>query len=686
MGETSQVQHAIDLFRSTFPQLDKDVADYVEGVLVENAAHFDTEAEVHDAIGGLLNEFSCGANKSEIDELCKEIYSLMKSTQIKTEDATLDAPVHMASLLDTFSERLVDNQSIWMVKREATSVVDKKKLVKAEAKLREKQEKKSSSAKLSGLPSSSSLNSMENGDNFATVSQQLDRRDINASADASGRHVGDIRLENFDIAYGSRTLLQGANLTVSYGRRYGLIGRNGYGKTTLLRALARGDLRLPSGLRILHVEQEMAGDSTPALESVLRADTERAALLAELSQLQSTRSAGTNPVTNGTSELIPQNDTASGDRLSQVYSRLTAIEADKAPARAAVILHGLGFDSEMQQRPTKQFSGGWRMRLSLAQALFSKPDLLLLDEPTNMLDMRALIWLEGYLQTSSNILIIVSHDRSFLNSVATDIIHLTARRLDMYRGNYDAFEQARGDRLLAQQREYEAQKAEREHIQQFIDKFRYNAKRASLVQSRIKQLERLPPLVPPEKDPTVVIRFPACDKLSSPVLQLDEVSFHYLPDKPVLSKVDLSISSDSRICVVGENGAGKTTLLRILLGQLEPTSGLRHAHRGLRLGYFSQHHVDQLDLGLNSLEFLMRKFPGQTEQVYRSQLAGFNITDMLAMQPIGSLSGGQKSRVAFAAMCMSNPNMLVLDEPTNHLDVETIAALADALLSFQGGV
>ncbi|KAF7232631.1 hypothetical protein EG68_10989 [Paragonimus skrjabini miyazakii] len=674
------ITSALELIRTTFPGLDCDVSEYVEGVLRENAEHFDSYRDVHDAIGDLLSGFSSGVSDSEITDLCRSIHKLMSPQDSKPQETTLDAPIHMASLLENFSGKVVDNKSIWMAKRETSSVVDSKKLEKAEAKLKEKQEKKGLGIKSGSLCSSNCTKTVDNEEDFATVNQQLDRRDINASLDASGRHVGDIRLENFDIFYGSRVLLEGANLTISYGRRYGLIGRNGFGKTTLLRALARRDLHLPAGLRILHVEQEMAGDSTPALESVLQADTERAALLAELARLQPSQT-----VPNGLQDAQDSED-RSGDKMAQIYARLAAIEADKAPARAAVILCGLGFDPEMQKRPTKEFSGGWRMRLSLAQALFANPDLLLLDEPTNMLDMRALIWLEGYLQNCSNILIIVSHDRSFLNAVATDIIHLTARHLDFYRGNYDAFEQARAERLLAQQREYEAQKAEREHIQQFIDKFRYNAKRASLVQSRIKQLERLPPISLPEKDLKIVIRLPVCDKLSSPVLRLDEVNFHYTPDKPILHKVDLSISSDSRICIVGENGAGKSTLLRLLLGTLEPTAGLRHAHRSLRVGYFSQHHVDQLDLRLNSLEFLMRKFPGQTEQVYRSQLAGFNITDMLALQPIGSLSGGQKSRVAFAAMCMSNPNLLILDEPTNHLDVETIAALAIALNTFQGGV
>ncbi|CAH8571208.1 unnamed protein product [Dicrocoelium dendriticum] len=545
MTNISQVSAAMQLLRSTFPDLDEDVSEYIENVLLANYGHFDSARDLHDAVGGLLNGFSVGVGESKIDALCTQLFGLISPSELRNDEVTLDAPVHMANLLDNFSDKVIDNKSIWMAKRETYSVVDPKKLGKAEAKLKEKQAKKSMCAKTDSY-SLSSTKREQTSDDFASVNQQIDRKDLAASAVPFGRHSGDIRFENFDISYGSRVLIQGANLVVSYGRRYGLVGRNGFGKTTLLRAIARRDLQLPQSLKVLHVEQEMTGDSTPALESVLRADTERANLLAQLADIRS--SANGVEAFDGSVSVTEVDHSA--DRLTQIYNRLAATEADKAPARAAIILRGLGFDPEMQKRPTKEFSGGWRMRLSLAQALFASPDLLLLDEPTNMLDMRALIWLEGYLRTSTNIIIIVSHDRSFLNSVSTDIIHLTGRRLDLYRGNYDAFEQARAERLLNQQREYEAQKAARDHVQQFIEKFRFNAKRASLVQSRIKYLERLPAIVLPEKEPKIVIRLPDCDKLSGPVVQLDEVGFSYVPGKPVLYNVDLSASSESRICIV----------------------------------------------------------------------------------------------------------------------------------------
>jgi len=373
--------------------------------------------------------------------------------------------------------------------------------------------------------------------------------------------------------------------------------------------------------------------------------------------------------------------------LTEVYEQLEAIEADKAPAKAAAILYGLGFSSEGQKRPTKEYSGGWRMRLALARALFFKPDLLLLDEPTNMLDMKAIYWLEDYLSNWPTTILVVSHDRNFLNSIATDIVHMHTQRLDYYSGNYDNFEKTKNEKLKNQQREYEAQQQFREHVQVFIDRFRYNANRAALVQSKIKMLEKLPELTPVEMEADVVLNFPPCERINPPVLQLDDIGFRYSADQPqIFKKVQLNADMDSRICIVGENGAGKTTLLKLLLGDLEPTSGFRKGHRLLRLGYFTQHHVDQLDMDVAPVQFMATKFPGLPQETYRAALGRFGVTGDLALQSIVTLSGGQKSRLAFAILGMQTPNFLIMDEPTNHLDVESVEALGEALNKFEGGV
>lgn len=326
------------------------------------------------------------------------------------------------------------------------------------------------------------------------------------------------------------------------------------------------------------------------------------------------------------------------------------------------------------------------MRIALARALFTRPDLLLLDEPTNMLDMKAIIWLENYLQDWPTTLLVVSHDRLFLDTVPTDILHFHSQQITGYRGNYENFVKVMTERLKNQQREYEAQQQYKAHVQVFIDRFRFNAKRASLVQSKLKMLEKLPELKPVEKEVAVTLRFPDPEPLFPPILQLDEVSFAYNPGQNVLERVNLSANMQSRICIVGDNGSGKTTLLKILNGELNPTAGVRHVHRNLVIGYFTQHHVDQLELGISSLEFMAKQFPGKQSEYYRQQLGSFGVTGDLALQTIGSLSGGQKSRVAFALMSMLRPHFLILDEPTNHLDIETIEALGHALNRFQGGV
>jgi len=374
------------------------------------------------------------------------------------------------------------------------------------------------------------------------------------------------------------------------------------------------------------------------------------------------------------------------NQLNEVYAKLADIEADKAPARVSMILSGLGFSTEMQRMKTKEFSGGWRMRLALARALFTKPDLLLLDEPTNMLDVKAILWLENYLQSWPTTLFVVSHDRMFLDAVATDIVFLHSKDIHCYKGNYSQFEKTKEETLKNQQREYEAQKQYRDHLQAYVDRWRVNANRAAQAQSKLKILEKLPELKPVEIEPEVILRLPETDTNTATMLRLDEMTFSYVAGTNIFEKVDLSATLQSRIAVLGENGSGKTTLLKILLGENEPKDGVRYTHRALRIGYFSQHHVDSLTLNKSSLEMFRERFPGKLDQEYRSHLGSYGVTGELALRPINSLSGGQKSRVAFAVMTWHCPNFFILDEPTNHLDIETVEALGKALNKFKGGL
>ncbi|XP_073778302.1 ATP-binding cassette sub-family F member 3 [Danio rerio] len=656
----------VEILKNEFPQIDSELFEYITGVLDSGGSDFEDAEEVFDAIGGFLQEVG-DKNEDDIRNICFQMFNTLQLTKCDSgqQQVLLEAPVQLSQVSADAASSVNDVHGIWMVKRNPGTTVDAKKLEKAEAKLKAKHERRNEK---DSQKSSSQLVLEE-----ASASQASSKKENRVDSSGKNRSY-DIRIENFDVSFGERCLLQGAELCLASGRRYGLVGRNGLGKTTLLKMLASRSLRVPLHISILHVEQEVDGDETLALQSVLESDTLREELLKEERRLNT-------HIANGTAEGLES------VRLSEVYAKLEEIEADKAPARASVILAGLGFTSKMQQQATKEFSGGWRMRLALARALFARPDLLLLDEPTNMLDVRAILWLENYLQTWQSTILVVSHDRNFLNAVVTDVIHLHSQRLESYRGDYENFIKTKEDRLKNQQREYEAQLQYREHIQVFIDRFRYNANRAAQVQSKLKLLEKLPELKPMVKESEVALRFPDnFEKLSPPILQLDEVEFGYSPEQRLFSGLCISADLESRICIVGENGAGKSTLLKLLMGELTPLGGARHAHRKLKIGYFSQHHVDQLDLNVCSIELLLKRFPGETEEEYRHQLGRYGITGELATRPVASLSGGQKSRVAFAQMTMPCPNFYILDEPTNHLDMETIEALAKALNKFKGGV
>ncbi|OXU17138.1 ATP-binding cassette sub-family F member 3 [Nasonia vitripennis] len=661
--------------RSLFPTIDDELYQYVEGILDSSKDDFEDADEVYEAIGEVLHEVE-ERSENEVRLICKRLLEMLKGgtnggieRRKNGVNKVLNVPIHMGSLASNLEEQVDDIKSIWVTTRDDVMKVDAKKLEKAEAKLKLKQDIRSgevTSAKNTALPALES----------ATVSQVISKKDNRMEAKGGTNRTNDIRIENFDVAYGDRVLLQGADLTLAFGRRYGFVGRNGLGKTTLLRMISSKQLQIPSHVRVLHVEQEVAGDDTSALESVLQSDQERSELLAREAELQAAIEK----------EGGKTND-ALGEELAKVFEAMQMAEVEKAPARASTILSGLGFSVERQTWPTKAFSGGWRMRLALARALFSKPDLLLLDEPTNMLDIKAILWLEKYLQSWPTTLLVVSHDRNFLDTVPTDILYLKAQKIESYHGNYEQFAKTKGERERNQQREFEAQQAKRAHVQEFIDRFRYNANRASSVQSKIKMLEKLPDLKPMEKEGEVTLRFPDVEPLNPPILQINEVSFRYPNTNDFLfTNVSLSASLQSRICIVGENGAGKTTLLKIITGTLSPTHGSIHLHRNLKFGYFSQHHVDQLDLRVCPVELLQNNFPGKPIEEYRRMLGSFGISGDLALQTIHSLSGGQKSRVAFALMCAAMPNFLVLDEPTNHLDIESIEALGKAINNCQAGV
>lgn len=504
--------------------------------------------------------------------------------------------------------------------RKVESRVDRKKLEKAERKIRAKQDRKV--MKNVEYEASRLLDQKDEVQSYEEFYMQVNPLQLGADASKSK----DIKVDSFDVSISGKRILSDASLTFAFGRRYGLVGQNGIGKSTLLRALSRREVAIPTHISILHVEQEITGDDTPAIQAVLDADVWRKHLLAEqekiskqLSEIENQRSTMADRSVDA--ERLDKEREGLDTTLTDIHAKLTEMESDKAESRAASILAGLGFSTERQQFPTRTFSGGWRMRLALARALFCEPDLLLLDEPSNMLDVPSITFLSNYLQTYPSTILVVSHDRAFLNEVATDIVHQHSERLDYYKSaNFDSFYATKEERRKTAKREYENQMVQRAHLQAFIDKFRYNAAKSSEAQSRIKKLERMPVLEPPEAEYQVHFKFPDVEKLSPPIIQMSGVSFGYTPDKTLLKNVDLDVQLDSRIGIVGPNGAGKTTVLKLLINSLVPTTGLVSANARLRLGYFAQHHVDALDLTTSAVAFMAKTYPGRSDEEYRRHL------------------------------------------------------------------
>ncbi|KAI7343512.1 putative ABC transporter ATP-binding protein [Hortaea werneckii] len=691
--------------RAQLPDIDPVVIEYAAGYLNHAAQQFSAEgdplAEAASVISQLLLSASgdlSSENEASVQNLVdKFVEKLHDEHGIDSEQRQqapsakrLEQTIHINSQRNVSSTLGLAGGNVDLEAaqgRKVESRVDKKKLEKAERRLKAKQDRKT--FKTVEYESSRLLDVSDEQQSYEDFFMAVNPLQLGSDAQSKSK---DIKVDGIDISIGGKRICSDSNLTLAYGRRYGLVGQNGIGKSTLLRALSKREVAVPTHISILHVEQEINGDDTPALQAVLDADVWRKHLLkeqdkiiSELQELEAQRASMAD--TSGESAKIDKQRDGLDQTLSDVQGKLAEMESDKAEPRAASILAGLGFSQERQQYATKTFSGGWRMRLALARALFCEPDLLLLDEPSNMLDVPSITFLSNYLQTYPSTVLVVSHDRAFLNEVATDIIHQHSERLDYYKGaNFDTFYNTKEERRKTAQREYENQMAQRQHLQAFIDKFRYNAAKSSEAQSRIKKLEKMPVLEPPEAVYTVKFRFPEVEKLSPPIIQMSNVSFGYTKDNPLLKTVDLDVQLDSRIGIVGPNGAGKTTALKLLIGALQPTSGLISQNPRLRIGFFAQHHIDALDMSASAVGFMAAKYPGKSDEEYRRHLGAFGITGMTGLQKMGLLSGGQKSRVAFACLGLTNPHILVLDEPSNHLDIEAMDALSLALRNFEGGV
>ena len=477
-----------------------------------------------------------------------------------------------------------------------------------------------------------------------------------------------LNLNGITVRLGGRAILDRATAALPTGARVGLIGRNGAGKTTLMKAIAgmsepdEGSIEMPRGCRIGYIAQEApAGTATP-IETVLAADSERAALLDEAEHSEDMH------------------------RIGEIHERLNAIDAHSAPARASRILVGLGFPEADQHRPLDSFSGGWKMRVALAALLFSEPDLLLLDEPSNHLDLEATMWLETFLKSYRATMVLISHERDLLNNVVDHILHLQGGKTTLYPGGYDAFETQRAERMAQLASARAAQENQRAKLQDYIARNSARASTAKQAQSRQKALARMQPIAEMAEDPTLSFDFPNPSELKPPLITLDMAAVGYTEAAPILRKLNLRLDPDDRMALLGRNGNGKTTLARLLAAQLSPMEGEMAASGKMKVGYFTQYQVEELDGADTPLEHMTRAMKGMSPGAVRGQLGRFGFSGAKATTQVGKLSGGEKARLALALITRDAPHLLILDEPTNHLDVDAREALVQALNAYEGAV